>query len=138
MFMTQRQLFTRPLRTFDQACKDTGYNPTMHNCMPGKRLRDPSVFAVFEVRPCYDDNGYTQSCEHEPWLADFWTVYGARDASWREWEAITDVSTEKLAHAVVCKLVEGKLALLPKPYHERMDIVAALFGNVRPYKIADS
>ncbi len=98
------QILAQPMRTFDQACKDTGYNPTMFNCCKGWRKPDPDTYAAFEIRPCYDDNGYTQSCEHEPWLAQFWTVYGARDREWTEWEAITDVSTKKLAWQILLKL----------------------------------
>lgn len=101
---TLDQLLAMPERTFDEACKATGYNPTMFNCMPGKRLPDPSVYKVFEVRPCNEKAGSIASCEYAPEFATFWTVYGARDAEWTEWDAITDVSTEKLAYIVMGKL----------------------------------
>jgi hypothetical protein len=76
-------------------------NETLYSCMPDFIAPDWTQFDAIEVQPCASNLGADGStdCEPcEPHEAEFWTVYG--HCTWGGCEAITDVSTERLARRI--------------------------------------
>lgn len=75
-------------------------NLTLYNCTENAEAPDWSLYDAVEVMPLsdYDGNGQVEPCEDDEYLADIWTVYGHLRTGGAE--AITDVSTKKLAYQI--------------------------------------
>ncbi len=78
-------------------------NETLYNCCQYMEPPDWSEYDLLDIRPVHETASHDGSyCEPlaiaDMHLADFWTVYARhRNATW---EAITDVSTRRLAQEV--------------------------------------
>lgn len=90
-------------QTLTEWC-DAVPNQTLYNCCPDYLPPDWSHFSGFEVQAMQQTDTCCLPCE--PWLAEFWTVYGReRDGCAI---AITDVTTERLA-TTIAGMFAGKL-----------------------------
>ena len=77
-------------------------NSTMFNCCTDNSPPDWSQFDGFEINCCATEDGFTNTVPLSE--AEFFTVYGHLRIGGVE--AITDVSTRKLAHSVAQKLCD--------------------------------
>ena len=84
-------------------------NPTMFNCCPNYQSPDWSQFDGLEISACYDDGHGTSEPMVDEHEAAFFTVYG-HFAPCSETgggvEALTDVSTRRLAQRVAERMIE--------------------------------
>jgi len=81
-------------------------NQTLFNNCTDWKEPDWSQYDALEIDPVYEDpqGAFWERLIDEPWLAQFWTVYGHVKTGGVE--ALTDVSTQRLATLAAARMVE--------------------------------